>query len=195
MTLTNWAGNYSYRAATTHRPETVDQLRAAVSGPGTFRVLNSRHSFNAIADADALVLVDRLDGAGAIEIDHGAMTVTVGAAVTYAQLAQTLQDAGLALENMASLPHVSVAGAIATATHGSGDEAGNLATAVRGLRIVTSAGEIVDIDADDPRLPGAAVHLGALGVIVGITLAVLPSFSLRQDVDLSPGVGDACRQL
>ena len=185
--LTNWAGNYRYGAGVVHHPETLDELRRLACTRPSLQVLATRHSFSAIGDAEELVASDRLAGAGEITIDRDAMTVAVGPAVTYAQLADALEgDAApgeaLALANMASLPHISVIGAVATGTHGSGDALGNLATAVRGMRFVTSAGEVVDIDAGDPRFPGAVVHLGALGIVVRATLAVEPSYRLSQRV-------------
>jgi xylitol oxidase len=128
------------------------------------------------------VALDRLEGAAEITIDGNAMTVTVGSAVTYAQLAEVLEPAGLALANMASLPHIAVIGAVATGTHGSGDRLGNLATSVRALRLVTGDGDVLDIAEDDPRFPGVVVHLGALGVVVRATLAVEPSYVLSQRV-------------
>ncbi len=180
--LTNWAGNYRYRARALHRPETLDQLRALLSGARSVQALSTRHTFSAIGDAEDLVAVDRLAGAGEIMIDRDAMTVTVGPAVTYAQLAEALEPEGLALANMASLPHISVIGAVATGTHGSGDALGNLATSVRGMKLVSTEGEVVELGEHDPRLPGAVVHLGALGIVVSATLTVEPSYTLSQRV-------------
>jgi xylitol oxidase len=182
--LTNWAGNHRYGAIVVHRPQTLDELRRLVAGARSLRALGTRHTFTAIGDAEELVALDALAGASEIAIDRGAMTVTVGAAVTYARLAEALEAARLALANMASLPHISVIGAVATGTHGSGDALGNLATAVRAMRIVTSSGEVLDLDVGDPRFAGAVVHLGALGIVTQATLAVEPSYQLRQRVYL-----------
>ena len=180
--LKNWAGNHRYAAKALHQPETLDQLRRVLAAASSVQALSTRHTFSAIGDADELVAVDRLAGAGEIAIDSDAMTVTVGPAVTYAQLAVALEAAGLALANMASLPHISVIGAIATGTHGSGDRLGNLATSVRAMRLLTSDGDVVDIAEGDPRLPGAVVHLGTLGIVVEATLTVEPSYQLSQRV-------------
>ncbi len=183
--LVNWSGSHRYAAAALHAPRTIEELRALVAGaPGTLQVLGTRHTFSAIGDGDALISLDRLPGGHAIEIDTTARTATVGPAVTYAELATALNARGLALANMASLPHISVAGAIATATHGSGTALGNLATSVRGLELVSGEGERVTLDHRDRRLAGAAVHLGALGVVTAVTLAVQPYYELRQDVYL-----------
>ncbi len=180
LELTNWGGNHRYGAIALHHPRTLDELRRLVAGTRSLRALGTRHTFNAIGDAEQLVAFDRLAGAGEITIDRDAMTVTVGAAVTYAQLAEALEAAGLALANMASLPHISVIGAVATGTHGSGDRLGNLATSVSAMRLVTSAGEVIDIAAGDARFPGAVVHLGALGIFTRATLTVEPSYTLSQ---------------
>src|SRR4051812_19915169 len=125
---TNWAGTHAYRARVRHRPATVDELREVVAGAPRVRVLGSRHSFTDIADSDALVSLDALPPA--IDVDRDAGTVSFGAALRYGELAEALNAEALALRNLASLPHISVAGAVATATHGSGDRNGNLATAV-----------------------------------------------------------------
>lgn len=182
MELSNWAGNHRYNARALHHPETLDELRRLVSRASSLQALSTRHTFNAIGDAEELVAFDRLAGASEIAIDRDAMRVRVGPAVTYAQLAEALEPAGLALANMASLPHISVIGATATGTHGSGDRLGNLATSVRAIRLLTSSGDVIDIDADDPRFPGAVVHLGALGIVVAATLAVQPTYELSQRV-------------
>jgi len=180
--LTNWAGNYRYGAGSVHHPETLDELRRLCARAPSLQVLATRHSFTAIGDAVELVALDRLAGADEITIDRDALRVSVGPAVTYARLARVLQGADLALANMASLPHISVIGAVGTGTHGSGDALGNLATSVRAVRLVTSEGEVLDIHEGDGRFPGAVVHLGALGVITRMTLALEPSYSLSQGV-------------
>jgi xylitol oxidase len=180
--LSNWAGNYSYTASALHQPETLDELRRLLAGARSAQALSTRHTFSPIGDAEELIAVDRLAGAGEITINREAMTATVGPAVTYAQLAEALEPAGLALSNMASLPHISVIGAAATGTHGSGDRLGNLATAVRAMQLVTGDGDLIELAAGDPRFPGAVVHLGALGIVVRATLALEPSYALSQHV-------------
>jgi xylitol oxidase len=182
LELSNWAGNYRYSARALHHPQTLDALRALASTLPSLRTVGTRHTFTGMGDAAELVALDRLAGADEIAIDAERMAVTIGPTVTYAQLAAALEPAGLALANMASLPHISVIGAVITGTHGSGDALGNLATSVRGLRLVTSAGELLDIGAEDPRFPGAVVNLGALGIVTRATLAVQPSYRLWQRV-------------
>ncbi len=117
-----------------------------------------------------------------VVVERGARTVSFGAGLTYGDLAGALRHEGLALHNMASLPHISVAGAVATATHGSGDASGNLATAVAGLEIVTSDGELITASRGDADFDGLAVGLGALGVVTRVTLDVEPAYEVRQRV-------------
>ena len=127
----NWAGSHAYRARRLHRPATLEQVQELVAGAPRVRVLGSRHSFTDIADSAELVSLDALPAD--VEVDRAARTVSFGAGLRYGELATALNAEGLALHNLASLPHISVAGAVATATHGSGDASGNLATAVAAL--------------------------------------------------------------
>ncbi|GAA2389406.1 putative xylitol oxidase [Catellatospora methionotrophica] len=176
---TNWAGNVTFRAARLHRPVTVDELRGVVAGARQVRALGTGHSFNRIADTPYdLVTVARLPRVA--ELDRGRSTVRVSAGTRYGELAPYLHRHGYALHNLGSLPHISIAGAVATGTHGSGDRNGNLATAVRGMELVTADGELVTVGTED--LPGSVVSLGALGVVTALDLAVVPTFEVRQRV-------------
>ena len=180
MPETNWAGNLAYRAAAIHRPRSLDELRERVASTPRLRVLGSRHTFNDIADADVLVALDALPDA--IEVDARAATVSLNPAVRYGVLAEQLAPHGLALHNLASLPHISVGGAVATATHGSGDASGNLATAVAGLELVTAGGELLRVRRGEPDFDAIVVSLGALGVVTRVTLDVEAAYEVRQDV-------------
>jgi len=177
---TNWAGTYTYLAGKLHRPSTLEQVREIVASSPRLRVLGSRHSFTGIADSSELLLLQALPEEAAV--DHAARTVTVSAALTYGRLAQALNAEGMALHNLASLPHISVAGAVATATHGSGDVNGNLATAVAGVELVTSSGDIVRASRGDADFEGLVVGLGALGAVTRLTLDIEPSYQVRQRV-------------
>ncbi|HEX4283333.1 MAG TPA: FAD-binding protein, partial [Solirubrobacteraceae bacterium] len=126
MAATNWAGNHTYRATAVHAPSTFDRVREIVATAPRIRVLGSRHSFSDIADSAELLSLERLPPA--VVVDRDAMTVAFAGAVRYGDLAVELDRQGLALANLASLPHIAVAGAVSTATHGSGDGNGNLAT-------------------------------------------------------------------
>ena len=176
----NWADNYTFKAVRIHRPTTLDDVRRLVSGSAKIRAIGARHSFNGIADSPGnLVDLGNLDPE--FVIDREQKTVTVGAATSYGMLASHLQTHGWALHNMASLPHISVAGAIATGTHGSGNKNGNLSTAVAGLSLVTATGDLVEIQRGAAGFDGVVVGLGAFGVVVRVTLHIQPTFDLRQD--------------
>jgi xylitol oxidase len=179
----NWAGNYVYRAVQIHQPETTEQVQELVCNRPRLKALGTRHSFNNIADSPGdLISLEKFDKI--LGLDHERRTVTVEAGVRYGQLARWLHEEGYALHNMASLPHISVAGACATATHGSGNRHGNLATAVSGMELVTANGDLVVLSREQDRkeFEGAVVSLGGLGVITKLTLEVSPTFQMQQDV-------------
>ncbi len=180
-TGTNWAGSLTYSASRLARPRSVAELQDLVASAGRVHALGSRHSFSDVADTDG-VLVDVTGLPGEPSLDEEARTVTVPAGTRHAALAEALHAGGWALTNLASLPHISVAGAVATGTHGSGTHVGSLATQVAALRVVTGTGELVDLHRDDEAVAGAAVHLGALGVVTAVTLDVVPTFEVRQEV-------------
>lgn len=179
----NWAGNVAFRAPRYAEPVSVDELSHLVSGSTAVRAVGTRHSFTRLADSDDLMVsVARLPGG--LTIDPTRQVASVPAGWRYAELASALDAAGWALGAMASLPHISVGGAIATGTHGSGDAAGSLASAVRGLEIVRSDGEHVIVRHGDPDFGGAVVALGMLGVVTRVELAIEPSYAMTQVVDL-----------
>jgi xylitol oxidase len=180
--LSNWAGNYTYRAARWHRPETREQVQALVRQCRKLKALGTRHSFNDIADTpEDLCALENFSQL--IELNRERGTVTVGAGMRYGPLCQSLHREGYALHNLASLPHISIAGACATATHGSGDRNGNLATAVAALEMVTADGEVVVLSREHgEEFQGAVVGLGGLGIVTQVTLEVLPAFEMRQAV-------------
>ena len=181
--LTNWAGNLEYSTETLYAAKSQQQIQDFVKTHPRFKVLGSRHCFNNIADSkDAFLSLKPLDEI--VSLDAQARTVTVDAGITYGQLAPLLDAKGFALHNLASLPHISVAGACTTATHGSGEKNGNLATAVSALEIIAASGEIVKLSRkEDPNFfQGAVVGLGALGVITKITLDIQPAYQMRQYV-------------
>ena len=178
----NWAGNITYSTDHVHTPANLDEVRSIVKSCNKLRAVGSRHSFNRIADSNQNQL--SLEHLNQIEIDDGARTVTVGAGVKYGQLAPVIDARGFALHNLASLPHISVAGAIATATHGSGIHNGNLATAVRALDLVTANGDTLHLsrDTDGDQFLGAVVGLGAVGIVTRVTLDLVPTFQVAQTV-------------
>ena len=181
--MRNWAGNYEYRARRLLQPRTVEEVQEMVRSVEHLRVLGSRHSFNAIADTtwDHLSLARMRRS---FRVDPVARTVRVDGATRYGELCERLDEEGFALGAMASLPHISVAGAVATATHGSGDRSRSLAAAVRAFDVVTADGSLGTFgrEADGEVFEGAVVSLGALGVVTTVTLDVEPAYRMRQDV-------------
>ncbi|MEV4465718.1 FAD-binding protein [Micromonospora echinofusca] len=185
MPRRNWAGNVRYAARRHHAPSSLDELRRLVAGSERLRVVGTGHSFNRLGDTTGdLVSLAGLPAAVALDPDR--RVVTVPAAMRYGDLASWLHARGYALANLASLPHISVAGAIATGTHGSGETIGNLASAVAGLELVTAGGDLLTVDraADGDTFAGMVVSLGALGVVTRVTLDVVPTFDIRQYVRL-----------
>ncbi len=178
----NWGGNYQYQADKLHFPQSIEETQQIVKRCTKVKALGSRHSFNSIADCEHDQI--SLKAIKEMELDTKSRTVTVGAGVAYGQLAPYLQSHGYALHNLASLPHISIAGARATATHGSGLKNGNLATAVSALEIVTADGEVVTLsrEKDGEQFHGAVVDLGGIGVVTKLTLDVQPTFDIRQVV-------------
>ena len=158
----------------------MEQAREIIANAPRVRVLGSRHSFNDIADSSELITLEALPRN--VVVDHEANTVSFNAAMRYGELVKTLRVEGVALHNLASLPHISVAGAVATATHGSGVTNGNLATAVSGLELVTSSGEVIEAARGEADFDGLVVGLGALGALTRITLEVEPAYEVRQRV-------------
>jgi FAD/FMN-containing dehydrogenases len=179
----NWSGNYHYRARAIARPDSVEQVQDAVRSADWVRALGTRHTFNDVADTtgELLVLADLPDR---FELDEATRTVTVAAGMRYGDVAERLQASGWALGNLASLPHISVAGAVATGTHGSGNRNGSLATSVAGLELVDGSGELVALRRGHADFAGTVVALGALGIVTAITLDIEPTFDVRQSVYL-----------
>ncbi|MFV0459816.1 MAG: FAD-binding protein [Actinomycetales bacterium] len=177
----NWSGTVQYASETVVEARTVDEVRAAVARPGPLRTLGTRHSFSSIADTGG-ILIDVTGLPFDPVLDEDAAEVTVGAGTRYAVIASFLQERGWALANMGSLPHISVGGAISTGTHGSGDTLQNLSGSVRGLELLTPTGDLVCLRHNEPDFAGAVVGLGALGVLIRVTLAIQPSYSVRQEI-------------
>ncbi|RSD09530.1 FAD-binding protein [Amycolatopsis eburnea] len=180
MGESNWAGNHTYAAGAVLTPRTVDEVREAVAGASRVKALGSRHCFNDIADSPGGTLLDLSALDTGVEIGDG--TVTVGGSARYGDFAEQLHAAGFALPNLASLPHITVAGSVATGTHGSGRRQPGLAAAVSALELVTADGGLRTFTRADPEFPGLVVGLGAFGVVTRLTLDVVPAFDVRQDV-------------
>ncbi|WP_245718461.1 FAD-binding protein [Nocardia miyunensis] len=181
MVRTNWAGNIAFGARGVHRPADVDGVRRLVAESERVRVLGSGHSFNAIADTTG----EQISLAGMaprVEIDSAASCVTVAGGLRYGDFADLLHAAGFALPTLGSLPHISVAGAVATGTHGSGVHNGSLAASVSGLEMVTADGDLIEIRRGHPDFAGMVVGLGGFGVVTALSLDLVPAFELAQYV-------------
>jgi xylitol oxidase len=179
---TNWAGNHVYRASEVRVPRSVEELQELVRESPALRALGTRHCFNDIADTSG-VLVSLAEMPTRAEIDESRSTVTVNAGARYGELAGALEGSGWALGNLASLPHISVAGAVATGTHGSGVGNGSLATAVTAVELVDAEGDLHRFARDeDPEFPGTVVALGALGIVTSLDLRIEPSYEVAQTV-------------
>jgi len=178
----NWAGNVEFGPARSHHPGSLDEVRRIVAGASSVRVLGTGHSFNKIADTPGdLVALDALPGE--VRIDADARTATVPAGMRLAELASRLHAAGFAVAALPSLPHISLAGACATGTHGSGDGNQGLAGMVHGMRLVGADGEVVELRRGaSPDFDGAVVALGALGAVTELTIDVVPTFDVAQYV-------------
>lgn len=178
--MRNWAGNIAFGAERVARPGSVAELQELVAGSGgAVRALGTGHSFNAIADTTG-TLVSVAGLPPVVDVDRAAGAVTVSAGLRFGEFTGALHAEGQALHNLGSLPHISVAGACATGTHGSGTRNGNLASAVRALEWVAADGSLVSLRRGDPDLPGAVVALGALGIVTRLTLDTVPAFDVQQ---------------
>ena len=184
--LKNWAGNLEYGTENMYTASSVEQARDFVGKQAKLKVLGTRHCFNKIADSTTEFLslkpADEL-----LSVNAAERTVTVDGSMTYGHLCPLLHEQGFALHNLASLPHISIAGSSSTATHGSGDRNGNLATAVSALELITAGGDTIQLSRqkDGEKFLGAVVGLGALGVITKVTLDIQPAYMMRQYVYLN----------
>lgn len=179
----NWAGNYTYKAENLHEPTTTSEVQALVKKLDKQKALGSTHCFNNIADSPKnQISTKKLNQI--VDLDKESKTITVQSGMRYGDFAEQLHREGFALHNLASLPHITAAGACATATHGSGVENGNLATAVVSVELITPQGEKVTIDRRHPDFNAVVVGLGAFGIITEITLQLEGAYNVRQDVFL-----------
>lgn len=181
--MKNWSGNLRFGARRFHTPHTISEIQDIVRDSDHVKILGTRHSFNNIADCQT-DLVSLESVVPTISLDTTGQKVTVGAGVTYGDISSFLQGSGWGLHNLASLPHITIAGAISTATHGSGNANGNLATAVSGIKWIAPDGSIVEHSREchGENFEGMVVGLGGLGVLVEISLEIQPAYEMRQIV-------------
>ena len=181
--MKNWAGNLEFSTENVHYPKTLAEVQEVVKKCKKLRPLGSKHSFNKIADSTAnLVSLQEMDKV--ISLDKENNTVTIEAGMRYGELGPYLHKHGYALHNLASLPHITVAGSVATGTHGSGAKVGNLSTGISAIEFVNAAGDVVTLSKqkDGEQFNGAVVALGALGVVTKLTLDLQPTFNMKQVV-------------
>ena len=181
----SWSGTVDYGPGPLHAPTSLPELRALVGRSSRLRALGTRHSFSEVAASDGpLVTLTRMPAE--LEFDTAARTVRVAAGVRYGELALAAAERGLALPSMGSLPHISVGGASATGTHGSGDAHRSLASTVRAIELVTASGDLLALsrDADPEIFDGAVLALGTLGIVTRLTLDLVPAAPMRQTVHL-----------
>jgi alditol oxidase len=186
MTLeTNWAGNVQYATRDVMHPTSLQELQDMVAARERIRALGSRHSFSTIADSEG-VLVSLANLPRRVDVDTTAQTATIAAGMTYGEVASELHRQGWALHNLASLGHIAVAGACATATHGSGDRNKCLSAAVRAMTVVGRNGELSDVapHLDGNRFSATQAGLGGMGIVVNALLSVEPTYDVAQRVYL-----------
>ncbi|WP_458122479.1 FAD-binding protein [Paenibacillus sp. Z6-24] len=181
MSYQNWAGNYTYGATEMIYPEHTEHLQQLVKEHSKIKVLGSGHTFNAITDTDQ-VFVSLRKWNRMLELDESRSTVTVQGGITYGELCAQLSGTNYALHNLASLPHITIAGAVATSTHGSGSSNVSLAAAVEGIEMIDGNGELHTFQRGDEQFAGVVVNLGALGIVTKLTLKVIPSYTVKQFV-------------
>lgn len=179
----NWAGTHHFGARRIESVSSVDDVVDLIAGGGPVKALGTRHSFNDVADTTGTI-IDVTALHFEPRIDEARREVTVPAGMSFGLLGRFLEERGWALHNLGSLPHISVAGACSTATHGSGAGNQNLAAAVIAFELVTGRGRRLQLDDSDPRFLGGVVSLGALGVATAVTLRIEPTYAVRQDIFL-----------
>lgn len=178
----NWSGTYHFHTNNVFQPKNAAEVASAIDSVKGVRALGTRHSFNGIADSTSAQISTL--ALKEVTVNAAMHTVTAGGGIRLGELAEIIDKQGWALHNLPSLPHISLAGCISTATHGSGIKNGNISTAIRGIEFVSADGKLHTLsrDKNPDVLPGAAVALGALGVITNLTVDVHPRFDVAQTV-------------
>ena len=177
--MRNWGGTVAYRAARVVAPRSLAELQDVAAAGGSLRPVGTRHSFNRLGDTSG-TLVSVADLPARVEVDPARRQATVSAGLSCGAVAEALHAHGWALPTLASLPHISLAGAVATGTHGSGDRTPGLAAAVAAVELVTADGSVRRFDRTDPDFGGVVVSLGALGFVTALTLDLVPAYDVAQ---------------
>ena len=181
----NWGRNIIFKAKNLEQPSSVEELQELMRKVGFKKGLGSTHSYNDIADSP-LTQISLRKLNKIISIDETNSTVTIEGGIKYEELAPQLHEKGFALQNLASLPQVTVAGACSTGTHGSGTKNGSLAIVVREMEICLADGQIINLSRENnPDIfDGVVVSLGGLGIITSMVLDIQPTYDARQDIFL-----------
>jgi L-gulonolactone oxidase len=187
--FSNWSGTVKTRPSSWHAPTSEEEIAALVRNAARdkkrVRVVGAGHSWSRIAAPDDIAVT--LDGwSGPIDIDAAAGTAVFRAGTRLREINAALAAHGLAMPILGSIAEQSIAGAIATGTHGSSLVHGNLSSLVTSVRLIDGSGETYDIGPEDPRLDGVRVHLGALGALTRVTVRVVPAFRLAEKISRIP---------
>jgi xylitol oxidase len=177
--MQNWSKNVEFNDRNYLQPESLAELQELVDSNQKIRARGTAHCFNEIANTSSYA-INLAKLPKVIEINPETKSVKVSAGLTYGELAPALHNQGWALNNLASLPHISIAGSISTGTHGSGIKNQNLANQVLSLDIVTAEGELRHIDRANPAFNALVVGLGLGGIVYQYELKIEPTFKVRQ---------------
>jgi len=180
----NWSRRHCCAPAAWAHPSTDDEIVALVKAANdsgrTVKVVGAGHSFSAIAMTDGvLVSLDRMDRVVSVDVQRGLVRVQAG--MRLRDFNRALAEHGLSLPIVGSIAEQSLGGLVATGTHGSSLRHGNLATLIVAMRLVSGTGEVVELPEGDPRLLGARVNLGALGIVTEVTLRVESMFAVAEE--------------
>ena len=177
--MQNWSKNVDFNDRGYLQPESLAELQDAVRSSAKLRARGTAHCFNEIANTSSYA-INLSKMPKTIEVKSGSNSVTVAAGLKYGELTPVLHQQGWALNNLASLPHISIAGSISTGTHGSGIKNQNLANQVLSLDLVTAEGEIRHINRTNPAFNALVVGLGLGGIVYQYELKIEPTFEIRQ---------------
>lgn len=177
--MQNWSKNVDFNDRDYLQPESLSELQELVRVHQKLRARGTAHCFNEIANTSSYA-INLSKMPKTIEVDSTSYSVKVAAGLKYGELAPILHQQGWALNNLASLPHISIAGSISTGTHGSGINNKNLANQVLSLDLVTAEGELRHIDHANPAFNAIVVGLGLGGVIYQYELKIEPTYQIRQ---------------
>jgi len=179
--MQNWSKNVDFNDRAFLQPESLAELQELARSNGKIRARGTAHCFNEIANTSSYA-INLAKMPRVIEVNAENKSVKVSSGLTYGELAPVLHNQGWALNNLASLPHISIAGSISTGTHGSGIKNQNLSNQVLSLDIVTAEGELRHIDRANPAFNALVVGLGLGGIAYQYELKIETTFTIRQVV-------------